>query len=162
MGTPAYVTKLRERLAGIDPPPLDQPFVLLITGSSNAEWEVWAEPMTLLLGEVDRWLFDHGRAKGWRVMRHGGAKGIDTIAHSRARRFGYAIDRMPADWRHWGRRSGIIRNGQMVAKSPRPYLCLAFFAGRTAGTADCAAQARAAGIPTVAITTEDLYLPHAQ
>lgn len=156
MTVPAYSAKVRDCLAGHYLPPEGEPFVLLVTGSRRAAWDTWLEPVTAALIEVNVWLETVGGAGRIKILRHGAAAGIDSMAHSRARRLGYQPDPMAADWRHWGRRSGIIRNAAMVDKVPRPNLCLAFFAESSRGTADCASQARAAGILTVAITTEDL------
>jgi hypothetical protein len=160
-GTPAYVLKVRERLAHL--PFYASPWSLLVTGSREAEAAIWGDVVADCLTEINVWLAHRVKIVGpiQKVLRHGGARGIDTIAHIRAPSFGYSRDRMPADWGHWGRRSGVIRNAAMVAKVPVPNLCLAFFASSSRGTADCAAQARNAGIPTVSITVEDLYLPHA-
>lgn len=159
-GTPAYIGKLQRVLGEVRE--VGSPFVLLVTGSQMAERSIWGNVISDCLAEIDRWLDGVPTAMPRvKVLRHGGARGIDTLAHLRARNFGYQPDRMPADWNFWGRRSGIIRNGQMVEKHPRPNLCLAFFAEISAGTADCAGQARAAGIPTVSVTVEDLYMPHA-
>lgn len=160
--TAGYLAKLRGRLENLTPPPPGVPFVLLVTGSRNPELDIWIPVVGECLGEVNVWLARHNPdVKRIKILRHGGAPGIDTVAHVRAMSYGFHRDRMPADWAHWGRRSGIIRNGAMVGKHPIPHLCLAFFAAaRSRGTADCAGQARAAGIPTVAITVEDLYVPH--
>lgn len=163
MSTPAYLAKLRGRLAGLLPPPTGVPFVLLVTGSRDPEMEIWMPVVSECLVTVDLWLRANTPAdvKRIKILRHGGARGIDTIAHVRSGSLGFHRDRTPADWGHWGRRSGVIRNQAMVTKLPKPNLCLAFFAAaRSRGTADCAAQAHAAGIPLVSITVEDLYLPH--
>jgi hypothetical protein len=153
------VLKLRDRLATLPPP--GSPFVLLVTGSSDPEFDIWVDVMADCFMELERWLRRHPMDGRVKILRHGRAPGIDTIAHIRAGAMGWHRDPMPAEWRHWGRRSGIIRNHAMVIKDPKPNLCLAFFASmRTRGTADCAGQARNAGIPTVPITVEDLYLAH--
>lgn len=159
MSDPAYLVKLRGRLERLTPPPPGTPFVLLVTGSRHAEMDIWIPVVGDCLVAVEAWLRRHnGQEKRVKILRHGGASGIDTIAHVRGGHLGFHRDRMPADWGHWGRRSGIIRNTAMVTKLPAVSLCLAFFAAaRSKGTADCAGQARAAGIPTVAITVEDLY-----
>jgi hypothetical protein len=162
VSVPAYLPKLRGRLADLTPPPPGIPFVLLVTGSRDAETDIWIPVVGDCLVAVDAWLRSHNPdAQRIKILRHGGSRGIDTIAHVRSGSLGFHRDRMPADWGHWGRRSGIIRNTSMVTKQPVASLCLAFFAAaRSRGTADCAAQAHRAGIPTISITVEDLYLPH--
>ena len=164
MGTPAYVLKVRDRLADMTPFLPGETFVLLVTGSREAEPGVWLPVIRDTLQTVNDWLEETGNwggVKREKILRHGGSKGIDTLAHALAPRFGYRRDRMYADWGYWGRRSGIIRNAAMVDKQPKPHLCLAYFASISRGTADCAGQARAAHIPTVSLTVEDLYVPHA-
>jgi hypothetical protein len=159
VGWPAYVLKIRERLAAVKRPDHD-PFVLLVTGSQDAEGDVWRPVVADCLAEVCRWV--DGEVNRHKILRHGGARGIDAYAHSAGRRQGFNLDRIPSEWRHWGRRSGILRNQFMVDRYPYPDLCLAFFANSTAGTADCATRARQAGVLTIPITVEDLYFPHAK
>lgn len=159
-GVPAYIEKLGERLNEVRL--IGSPFVVLWTGSRNAEADVWGNVIADVFRHVGLWLEFRGADRVTKIARHGGASGIDTLVHLRARRYGWERDRMPADWQHWGRRSGIIRNASMVDKHPRADLCVAIFAEFSRGTADCAGQARAAGIPTVSITVEDLYMPHAK
>ena len=158
-GVPAYVQKLGAKLMEIEY--IGSPFVWLVTGSHRAEADVWGQVISDCYRHIMIWLELRGYDRVPKIVRHGGASGIDTLAHLRAKRFGWTPDRMPADWQHWGRRSGIIRNAAMVDKQPRADLCTAFFAEISRGTANCAGQARAAGIPTVTITVEDLYMPHA-
>lgn len=160
-GTPAYLVKLDRVLERVRI--TSSPFVWLATGSREAEAEVWGQVITDVFGHLDTWLDSRpGLPENLlRVVRHGHARmGVDQLVDRRASRRGWTADRMPSNWGHWGRRSGIIRNAAMVEKYPYPDLCVAFFAEISKGTADCAAQAHAAGIPTVSITVEDLYMPH--
>jgi hypothetical protein len=82
----------------------------------------------------------HGE-RGVRGIIEGGATGADALARAWAAERGVRCVTVPADWT-LGRRAGPLRNATMVAM--RPDGVVAFPGGR--GTADCCAQARAAGI----------------
>jgi len=57
-------------------------------------------------------------------------------------------DPNPADWDHYGRAAGPIRNRAMVDKfATVRALVAAFPVGTSAGTMDCVRRAKAAGIP---------------
>lgn len=51
----------------------------------------------------------------------------------------------PADWNRYGKRAGMIRNGEMVATGAD--ICIAFPGDESVGTWDCLKQAAKAGIP---------------
>lgn len=77
------------------------------------------------------------------VVRHGAARGADTLAGKWAQARGFRVDPMPADWKQHGRRAGPVRNAAMLAKGG-VILVVAFPGGR--GTADMARQAKRAGV----------------
>jgi hypothetical protein len=79
--------------------------------------------------------------RGIRGIIEGGGTGADTLAREWAKERGVRCVTVPADWT-FGRRAGPMRNAVMVAMKPDGVV--AFPGGR--GTADCCAQARAAGI----------------
>lgn len=79
--------------------------------------------------------------RGIRGIIEGGAPGADTLAREWAKERGVRCVTVPADWT-LGRRAGPLRNATMVAM--RPDGVIAFPGG--SGTANCCAQARAAGI----------------
>lgn len=81
------------------------------------------------------------------VLRHGGARGADTLAHTWAQDRGVQTDRMPAEWKRLGRAAGPIRNQEMIDKAPRPILCIAFPGGD--GTAHMCWRIKQAGITLV-------------
>lgn len=84
-------------------------------------------------------------------------KGLDAMAEQVAGQWRWQIERHPADWNTYRGAAGFRRNSAMVAlgadlcvafalpcedakcRKPRPHL--------THGTAHCAAEAKAAGIP---------------
>lgn len=89
-----------------------------------------------------------------RPMRllHGDATGADALAKAWAVENQVEAVPFPVllnEWRCYGKAAGPIRNARMVAQ--RPDLVVAFPGGD--GTADCVAQARAAGIPVVTVQT---------
>ena len=85
------------------------------------------------------------------AVRHGGAKGADSLAGEWANRHGYVVQVFPADWNKHGKAAGPIRNQEMIdAFDPaRPgtskVVCVVAFPGRT-GTADLVERAKKAGI----------------
>lgn len=88
------------------------------------------------------------------------ATGADSWAHDwvRTRKlvfFGYVTEEThPADWAEHERRAGPIRNSKMAAAGAD--LCIAFrSAGKSNGTDDMIAKARAAGIPVEIVTPHD-------
>lgn len=78
------------------------------------------------------------------AIRHGCAKGADTLAGEWARARGVPEERYPADWDSLGRRAGPARNLQMLAAGGLRGV-VAFPGG--AGTAHMAGAAHAAGVP---------------
>lgn len=76
---------------------------------------------------------------------HGNAKGADKWADYTARATGRPYRRFPADWNTHGKRAGILRNIQMLDE--RPDLVLAFWDGKSRGTAHTIGEARKRGIP---------------
>lgn len=91
---------------------------------------------------------------GSMVVRHGDATGADRLAKKWCEANGVPDDPFQvtmSEWRMHGKSAGPIRNARMIAEPPTPDLVVAFPGG--AGTADCVAQARAAGIPVLTVQT---------
>jgi len=85
------------------------------------------------------------------TVRHGAARGGDTLAHLwavRQRNDGLAVtpDPHPAQWNLYGQAAGRLRNTAMIELGNID-VCLAFSRSGSSGTADCAEKARAARIP---------------
>ncbi len=82
---------------------------------------------------------------------HGGARGADSIAEE----FCIPVSRrlvprcFQADWATHGKRAGILRNLQMLDE--RPDLVIAFWDGKSKGTAHTIGEARKRGIPVEVI-----------
>lgn len=81
------------------------------------------------------------------TIRHGKAKGADTLAHRIAQTWGMKVQFIEADWVTFGRGAGPIRNSRLVAMEPKADECLAFPTQGSRGTWDCVRKAAAAGIP---------------
>lgn len=85
------------------------------------------------------------------VVIHGDAAGADEIAGTIARRFGFNVIAMPAQWRVFGKKAGPMRNAAMVnllaTLEFHGYDCivLAFPLEGSVGTYDCMRQAESAG-----------------
>ena len=111
---------------------------ILVTGSRN--WTDWNAIATAI-----------GRAStGWSpssvTVVHGACPtGADAIADELADRFGFTVERHPADWDRHGRAAGPIRNQEMVNLGAD--VCLALPLGSSRGTYDCMSRAKAACIP---------------
>lgn len=103
------------------------------------------------------------------LLRHGGAKGLDTIAGREAAAIGMRVRKYPADWTapcdetctHGARierydrttycpASGLRRNQAMIDLQPPASVVLAFLIGGAEGSRgsfDCAIRAQRAGLP---------------
>ena len=90
---------------------------------------------------------------GVEVVIEGEAPGADTLAAAAARELGIPVLPFPADWDHYGRAAGPIRNQQMIEEG-HPDLVLAFSESLNSsrGTADMVARARRARIRVVLVT----------
>jgi hypothetical protein len=69
------------------------------------------------------------------ALRHGVARGVDTIANDWARERGVTVERFPAQWtdpvtRQYNPSAGPIRNREMANKDPRADRCVAFWSGK--------------------------------
>jgi hypothetical protein len=72
--------------------------------------------------------------------------GADYLADEVAQEFGLAVERHPAEWDKLGKQAGFIRNIEML-KTGVDYV-LAFWDGRSPGTAHTLRAAKHRGIPT--------------
>lgn len=84
-------------------------------------------------------------APNYPTIVHGCARGADRIAGEEALKAGLLVEEHPADWDRYGKRAGLIRNEAMAALGAD--LCLAFWDGRSTGTAHMLDRAREHDIP---------------
>lgn len=90
------------------------------------------------------------------VVVSGGAKGVDAYAESGARAAGLLVVVHPADWDRYGKSAGPRRNALIVADCD---VLLAFWDGKSRGTADSILKAHAAGKAVVVVLdTEKGYV----
>ena len=80
----------------------------------------------------------------------GGAIGVDTIAKIGADYFGLTSIVFPADWKTHGKAAGLIRNIEMLDQ--KPDLVIAFWDGKSTGTAHTITNAEKRTIPVEVIT----------
>ncbi len=80
---------------------------------------------------------------------HGDAPGADRIAAKAGERHGYNVQAFPADWKTHGKRAGILRNLAMLDE--KPDLVIAYWNGKSTGTAHTTREARKRGIPVEVI-----------
>ena len=87
--------------------------------------------------------------KGSEIL-HGDARGADHDASMYAKALGFHARRFDADWKAEPRRAGIIRNLAMF--DAQPDLVLAFWDGKSRGTAHVVAEAERRGIRLEVVT----------
>jgi hypothetical protein len=114
---------------------------ILITGS-----RYWRDEK-LIESAINGWCTETATPPSDVRIVHGAALGADRLADWVARDRGLAVEPHPADWSNDGRAAGPIRNARMVALGAD--VCLTFALPGSRGTFDCAAKARAAGIPVI-------------
>lgn len=81
------------------------------------------------------------------TLIHGGARGVDTMCDIFARRWGWKVVEMKADWDSHGKAAGAIRNNAML--DLQPDVVLAFWDGRSRGTEQCFNEANRRGLKVV-------------
>jgi uncharacterized NAD-dependent epimerase/dehydratase family protein len=82
----------------------------------------------------------------------GGAPGVDRWAEYAAAQRGLKVWVERADWEMYGGAAGPIRNTALVALADR---LVAFWDGKSRGTADTIRKARAAGLPVEVIGLDE-------
>lgn len=118
------------------------PYTVLVTGSRE-----WRHPI-LLEGILVAAYAKAGKPENFTV-RHGAARGVDTLADNVAGRHRWKRDVHPVTplaWKTMGKRAGPLRNQHMVNLGAD--LCLAFIRDHSPGATGCARLAEAADIPT--------------
>lgn len=129
---------------------MTKPRRILVTGSRDW-WDRQAVATGLLLAvkslchpqELAPEVFDWASV----TLVHGGARGLDSIAESLAKSWGMTVEEHKAEWHHYGRRAGHVRNLRMVNEGAD--VCAAFPLGESVGTRDAMRLAAAAGIPVL-------------
>jgi hypothetical protein len=79
----------------------------------------------------------------------GDATGADSLGERWANAKGIPVKHFPADWDGLGKKAGLVRNGQMAAYGTA---LLAFWDGRSRGTADMIEKAKWAGLKVKVVT----------
>lgn len=93
--------------------------------------------------EVDRRFSKMGEP--WMLIE-GGAQGADAIAHQEASKLGIPVVTVQANWKHYGRAAGPMRNKWMLALEPD--LVVAFPVSDSVGTLHMVEVAKAQGVHT--------------
>ena len=117
-------------------------FRLLVTGSRD-----WSD-VQVITRELEIVQAHEGEQV---VLVSGNCRGADLIAEEVAVKFGWMIERHPADWKTHGKRAGFVRNAEMVEKGAD--YCLAFVKDNSAGASNTVVKARIAKIPTKVLAT---------
>lgn len=91
------------------------------------------------------------------VVISGGARGVDRVAASAARSAGHAVREFRPDWDRHGKSAGFKRNAQIVEAADR---LVAFWDGKSRGTADTIKKARQADLHITVIRPDgSTYAP---
>jgi len=109
---------------------------VVITGSRD--WDSWEE----IEGVMRRLYEEHGQAV---EIHHGTARGADRMAGHVAKKYGLTVVEHPADWQRYGKRAGMVRNGELL--DTEPDLVVGFWLDESRGTGHCLKLADAMGIP---------------
>ena len=92
------------------------------------------------------------RGNNW-IMIQGGARGADKIAKEEAEASGIPTITVHANWRHYGKKAGPIRNGWMLDLFPI-YEVVAFPLPNSVGTYDMIRRAKENGVPVKDVSKE--------
>lgn len=84
----------------------------------------------------------------------GGARGADSLAQLYAQRHHIPFRLFLAKWGTYGKLAGAIRNQYMLSVS-KPDIVVAFWDGKSFGTADMVRRAEKAGVSTHVISPSD-------
>jgi hypothetical protein len=86
------------------------------------------------------------------LVIHGNAAGADQLSGAVAKQLGMKVKVYPANWKEYGRVAGFLRSIQMLDKE-EPNLVIAFWDGRSKGTAHTIKEADNRVIDTLIIRT---------
>ena len=85
------------------------------------------------------------------IIVSGGARGVDRVAEREAEACGLQTMIFPAQWDIYGKRAGFVRNREIVAHADE---LVAFWDGKSKGTAHSIELAQQKGIPVLVIDEE--------
>jgi hypothetical protein len=86
-------------------------------------------------------------------VKKGVSAGADFFAEQWAMARRHTLVRFHAEWEKYGKKAGPLRNAEMVAFAGqrRPAFLVAFWDGKSPGTADCIAWARKAKFKVIVV-----------
>lgn len=111
---------------------MPDPIRLLVTGSRG-----WTDYKTI---------FAYLQKLRPALVIHGGAMGADLHAGRAAREIGIPVCIFPANWSHYGKSAGSIRNEEMLSLS-NPTQGVAFWDGHSSGTVHMIRLCQHKGVP---------------
>ena len=119
-------------------------YTVLVTGDRN--WQIDDPKYLGVIAEELRSLISY-TTDGEVHIIHGDARGVDAIAASVAREYGYDVTPYPAEWDKYHKAAGPKRNQQMLDEGT-PNLVLAFHDDikTSKGTKDMVKRALKAGV----------------
>lgn len=105
--------------------------------------------ITFVFNSLDRIADQYGLPE---LLRHGNARGVDSLAELWAQSVGVETDKNDADWDQYDNAAGPIRNTEMLEKGAD--IAIFFPGGR--GTNDMYLKAHAAGLEIITFNSESL------
>jgi hypothetical protein len=106
----------------------------------------------IIAGTLNELVLERGWCFPDPIIVHGDARGADRLAADEAGKAGMLVEAHPARWDVLGKRAGLIRNTEMASQGAD--LCVAFWDGRSSGTAHMIREAEAHGIPVLVVRSE--------
>lgn len=125
--------------------PPGMPKRVLVTGSRS-----WPDKAAIANALLQWWL---NNDRPLSVLVSGGARGADQMAEEVWNKQQFQVEHHPADWNHYGKRAGLIRNVEMVRAGAD--VCIAFIHNGSAGASHCARLAHEHGIPVILYRIDD-------
>lgn len=115
---------------------------VLLTGSRNYSDGSFIEGVLRSFQEAGRKRYPDAEF----LLIVGDAQGADALGAQAAKRLGWGVEVHVAQWSEQGRKAGILRNLEMIAREP--IVCFAFPIGESRGTRHCISAAEKQGIKT--------------
>lgn len=106
---------------------------------------------------LDEYLNQHDENFGPLYIIQGGARGADSMAGNWAAVRARPSVKVPANWKKYGRSAGPIRNRKMLERKPDMVIAFHDNIHESKGTKDMLRAAKEALVPTILVTSSNVY-----